>query len=79
MNADASGGEPIFTPDGAPVGRVTSGAFGYSVGKSLAIGFADPKQAGSGDAVEVFVLGQPHKARILDAAPFDPKGIRLRS
>ena len=24
-NADASGGEPIFTPDGAPVGRVTSG------------------------------------------------------
>lgn len=76
--ADAAGGEPIFTPDGKPVGRVTSGAYGYHVGKSLAIGYADPKVAGPGDAVEVFLLGAPHKARILETAPFDPEGKRLR-
>ncbi len=78
-DADASGGEPIFTPDGKPVGRVTSGAYGYSVGKSLALGYADPKVAQPGDEVEVYILGKPHKARILEAAAFDPSGARLRA
>ncbi|WP_424988110.1 GcvT family protein [Microbulbifer sp. S227A] len=77
-DADASGGEPIFTPDGQSVGRVTSGAYGYSVGKSLAIGYANPRVAGPGDEVEVMILGLPHKARILAAPAFDPKGARLR-
>lgn len=78
VDADASGGEPIFTPDGRPVGRVTSGAYGYSVGKSLAIGYADPRAAQPGDTVEVFILGKPHRAKILAEPPFDPKGLRLR-
>lgn len=78
-DADATGGEPIFTADGRSVGRVTSGAYGYWVDKSLALGYADPKVAGPGDEVEVFILGLPHKARILEAAPFDPQGKRLRS
>ncbi|WP_170360483.1 GcvT family protein [Ruegeria arenilitoris] len=77
-DADASGGEPIFTPDGTPVGRVTSGAYGYTVGKSLAIGYANPEVAQPGDEVHVFILGKPHRARILHAPPFDPKGLRLR-
>ncbi|MFA3916855.1 GcvT family protein [Ruegeria hyattellae] len=78
-DADASGGEPIFLPDGRPVGRVTSGAYGYSVGQSLAIGFADPALAGPGDEVDIFILGKPHRARRLAVPPFDPEGIRLRS
>ena len=75
-NADATGGEPIFR-DGKGIGRVTSGAYGYSVGMSLALGFV--KDAGPGDEVEVMVLGRPHKARILQEPPFDPKGVRLRA
>lgn len=75
-NADATGGEPIFK-DGVGIGRVTSGAYGYSVGMSLALGYV--KNAGSGDMVEVMVLGRPHKARILSEPPFDPKGDRLRA
>ena len=78
-DADASGGEPIFTRDGRSVGRVTSGAYGYSVGKSLAIGYADPKVAKPGDELEVFILGRPHKAVLLAEPPFDPKGERLRA
>ncbi len=78
-NADSSGGEPIFTPDGTPVGRVTSGAYGYSVGKSLAIGYADPKVAQPGDTVTIFILGKPHKATLLSEPPFDPSGQRLRN
>lgn len=77
-NADASGGEPIFTPDGKSVGRVTSGAYGYSVGKSLAVGYANPEIARPGDEVEIFILGKPHKARILSEPAFDPNGARLR-
>ena len=76
-NADATGGEPIFK-DGLGVGRVSSGAYGYSVGMSLALGYVKGG-AMPGDAVEVMVLGRPHRARILHAAPFDPEGARLRA
>ncbi|MGA9435589.1 MAG: glycine cleavage T C-terminal barrel domain-containing protein, partial [Roseobacter sp.] len=75
-HADATGGEPIFVGDQG-VGRVTSGAYGYSVGMSLALGYV--KDAKPGDEVEVMVLGKPHKARILLEPPFDPKGERLRA
>ncbi|WP_150122163.1 glycine cleavage T C-terminal barrel domain-containing protein, partial [Sulfitobacter sp. HI0129] len=75
-NADATGGEPIFL-DGRGVGRVTSGAYGYSVGQSLALGFV--KDVDAGTEVEVMVLGRPHRAKILSAPPFDPEGRRLRA
>ena len=74
--ADATGGEPIFK-DGQGVGRVTSGAYGYSVGMSLALGYV--KGAGPGDRVDVMVLGRPHRAVILSEPPFDPSGARLRA
>ncbi|MBC6408685.1 MAG: GcvT family protein [Rhodobacteraceae bacterium] len=77
-NADATGGEPIFTLGGTAAGRITSGAYGYFVGKSLALGYIDSGVAQAGDAVDIFVLGRPHRGRILPTAPFDPKGERLR-
>ena len=77
-NADATGGEPIFK-GGKPVGRVTSGTYGYTVGMSLALGYVRNGTAQAGDEVEVMVLGQPHKARILHEPPFDPKGEKLRA
>ncbi|WP_299918087.1 FAD-dependent oxidoreductase [uncultured Roseobacter sp.] len=75
-NADATGGEPIFK-EGEGVGRVTSGTYGYTVGKSLALGYV--KGAVPGDHVDVMVLGKPHGAKILHEPPFDPKGKRLRA
>ncbi|MDW3184056.1 FAD-dependent oxidoreductase [Roseobacter sp.] len=75
-NADATGGEPIFK-DGQGIGRVTSGAYGYTVGMSLALGYV--KDAGPGDQVGVMVLGRPHRAVILQEPPFDPQGVRLRA
>ncbi|WP_299842569.1 FAD-dependent oxidoreductase [uncultured Roseovarius sp.] len=77
-NADATGGEPIFK-DGKGIGRVTSGTYGYTVGMSLALGYVRTGTAEPGDEVEVMVLGQPHKARILTEPPFDPKGEKLRA
>ncbi len=73
--ADATGGEPIMR-HGVGIGRVTSGAYGHGVGQSLALGYL--RDAGPGDRVEIMVLGRPHRARILQAPPFDPDGARLR-
>jgi dimethylglycine dehydrogenase len=76
-NADATGGEPIFLPDGTPVGRVTSGTYGYSVEKSLALGYL--KGVAPGTAVDVMILGKPHRGVVLEKPPFDPTGARLRA
>lgn len=75
--ADATGGEPIFAPDGAPLGRVTSGGYGYSVGKSLALAYL--RNATAGQEVDVMILGKPHRGMVLARPPFDPDGTKLRS
>ncbi len=77
--ADANGGEPIFLADGTPVGRVTSGAYGYTVGKSLAIGYAREGVVAPGDRVDIYILGKPHMATVLAEPPFDVGGARLRA
>jgi dimethylglycine dehydrogenase len=76
-DADATGGEPIFRTDGTPAGRVTSGTYGYSVGKSLALCYL--RDTAPGDEVHVMVLGRPHRGVVLDRPPFDPEGTRLRA
>ena len=75
--ADATGGEPIFLTDGTPVGRVTSGTYGYAVEMSLALGYL--KGVAAGTAVDVMILGKPHRGVVLSAPPFDPKGEKLRA
>ncbi|NBD29471.1 MAG: FAD-dependent oxidoreductase [Alphaproteobacteria bacterium] len=75
--ADATGGEPILLPDGTPVGRVTSGTYGYSVGMSLALGYL--KGVAPGQEVNVMILGRPHRGVVLAEPPFDPQGARLRA
>ncbi|WP_238365404.1 GcvT family protein [Mesobacterium pallidum] len=74
--ADATGGEPVFCGERG-VGRVTSGGYGYGVGMSLAMGFVAADVRDDAE-VDVMVLGQPHRARILAQPPFDPDGTRLR-
>ena len=77
-SADATGGEPVFLPDGTPIGQVTSGAYGYFVKTSLALGYVRAEFHAPGQAVEIAILGRPHKARLLAEPPFDPAGARLR-
>ncbi len=77
--ADASGGEPIFLEDGTPVGYVSTGAFGHSVQKSLAMGFIHHEYYKPNGRYTVAILGKPHPATLLDRPPFDPDGDRLRA
>ena len=77
--ADASGGEPICLGDGTPVGQVSSGTYGFTVEKSLAMGFIRNEHIDPTQAYQVMILGQPHAATLLSEAAFDPAGQRLRS
>ncbi len=77
--ADAAGGEPIFALDGKAIGAVSSGAYGHTVGASLAMGSIECEYAVPGAEFEIAVLGQPHRAILLAEPLFDPAGVRLRS
>jgi dimethylglycine dehydrogenase len=79
VDADAAGGEPIFLPDGTPIGQVSSGAYGYTVDMSLALCYIKAGMAKPGDTVSVAILGRPHEAIVLERPPFDPEGVRLRA
>ncbi len=75
--ADASGFEPIWS-DGVQVGFVTSGGFGHTVGKSLAMALVDPAHSRAGKEVSVHVVGVERQARIIAASPYDPDGKAMR-
>jgi dimethylglycine dehydrogenase len=76
------GGKPVFLPDGTPAGPVSSGAYGFHFGKSLAIAYPKRGLAQPGDTVHVAIRGQDTPARVLARVlarpPFDPDGHRLR-
>ncbi|MEZ5480469.1 MAG: FAD-dependent oxidoreductase [Thiolinea sp.] len=76
--ADATGGEPIFLADGTPVGQVSSGAYGHSVGASLALGYIRNQYLDGNREFDVAILGKPHRAVLLDEPLFDAAGERLR-
>ena len=78
FDADASGGEPIFAMDGTPVGKVSSGAYGHTLGQSLALAFINSGYLGQ-ENFNVAILGLDHPAKLLAEPPFDPQGQRLRS
>ena len=76
-DADASQDEGVWLGDRF-VGPVTSGAFGHSVGKSLALAMIDRDVIAESPQLTVFVIGDAKAARILPEPPYDPKGTKLR-
>jgi dimethylglycine dehydrogenase len=77
-DADARGSEPILM-NGDMVGRCTSGAYGWRLGKSLALGMVKPEFSELGRELDVSILGKPHRATIITESPFDPDNLRLRA
>lgn len=69
--------DPIWH-NGKLVGSVTSGAYGHHTGLSLALGYVEAEIAALKPELVVHVVGEPKKARILAASPYDPSGKRLR-
>jgi len=77
-DADASGDEPIWH-DGRVIGWVTSGGYGHSVQRSLALGYVPKEYAAVSGGFEIEILGERCQATPLPAALFDPDGSRMRA
>lgn len=76
--ADASGSEPVWVGDRL-VGTTTSGGYGHTCGKSLALAYVDSAVAAEGATLTVDVVGRRRAARIIPASPVDPEGRRARA
>jgi dimethylglycine dehydrogenase len=65
---------------GEIVGETTSGAWGYRVGASLALGMVPPTLAAPGTRVEVEIFGDRRPAEVLgERAAWDPDNLRLKA
>jgi glycine cleavage system aminomethyltransferase T/glycine/D-amino acid oxidase-like deaminating enzyme len=74
----ALGSEPVRV--GADVvGRVTSGGYGYTVGRSIAYAYLPAAAADPGTAVAVEIFGEWVDGEVAAEPLYDPEGARLRS
>jgi aminomethyltransferase len=76
--AEAEESTDAVTP-GTQIGRVTSSAIGYSVGKTLALAYLRTSHAWNGSKVVVMMAGRPVTATVVATPFFDPTGARMRA
>ncbi|SDC17622.1 GcvT family protein [Ruegeria marina] len=76
-DADVNAYEPIWL-DGAVVGFCTSGGYSHHAGKSIAQGFLPSDRIVEGLEVEIEILGQMRRARVITEPLFDGDGARMR-
>jgi 4-methylaminobutanoate oxidase (formaldehyde-forming) len=72
----ALGNEPVRV-EGEIVGRVTTGGYGYTVGRSIAYAYLPPDHE-VGAAVEVDIFGRWVAGEVAAEPLFDPRGERVR-
>ena len=81
-DSDCRGNEPTYDPasDGTTaMGITTGGAWGHTVGRSLAFAYVDPAFRAPGSTFEIALFGERHTATVLAAAAHDPSNERLRA
>lgn len=76
-DADASGYEPVWRQD-VIVGHITSGGYGYSINKSIALALIDRQSSTPGTELTVHVVGQERSARVIPDSPYDQAGVAMR-
>jgi dimethylglycine dehydrogenase len=78
-DADPLGNEPLFDKSGRMIGRATSGYYGHTLQKSLAIGYARSEFATPGMQLAIEILGERKPAIVLPESPYDPENLQLRT
>jgi len=76
-DADAIGDEPVWL-DGKVVGWITSGGYGHSVQKSLAMGYVPKELVSAAGQFEIEIIGERRPATLLKEPAFDPSGSKMR-
>ena len=74
----ALGSEPVRV-EGELVGRVTSGGYGYSVGRSIAYAYLPAGRAVAGRPVDVEIFGEWVAGEVAAEPLWDPSGERVRA
>ncbi len=77
-DTDPHGNEPIYQGE-AMVGRATAGAYGHTIGQSLALAYVAPAAAAPGTALEIEILGERRAAKVVAESPHDPDNTDLRA
>lgn len=77
LEADAVGYEPVWQ-SGDLIGHVTSGGFGYTVERSLAMALIGKAQSAIGTELSVHIVGREKPSRIIASSPYDPTGSAMR-
>lgn len=77
IDADARGFEPVWK-DGRRVGFITSGGYGHTVGKSLALAMLDRDCAAEGTRLATHIVGAERAAKVIAPSPYDPEGKAMR-
>ena len=78
IDADAWGYEPVWYGE-EYAGFVTSGTYGHTVGKSLALAYVKTPFLDSSNGLSVHIVDQPRPAVILPEPPYDPGALKMRS
>ncbi len=76
-DAEASGYEPVWN-GGSRVGYVTSGDYGHTVGKSLAMALVQRDYAEVGTELIAHIVGEERPAVVIPPSPYDPSGSAMR-
>ena len=61
-----------------PAGRVTSARYSPASQRAVGLGWVPAEMAEDGNIIDIRVHGQAAKARVQQAAFYDPEGARLR-
>ena len=77
-DADATGYEPIWM-ENQRVGFVTSGGYGHTINKSLAMALVSAECAAEGTDLTCHIVGEERAVRVIAPSPHDPTGSRMRS
>ena len=77
-NTGLYGGEPVYH-NGNLLGRLRSGGYGYTVGKSIGLVYVPIDIAQLGTPLEIEIFGERFAAQIDADVLYDPKGERIRA
>lgn len=77
IDADGSGYEPVWN-EGTRVGYITSGDYGHTIGKSVAMALIDRDHAAEGTELRTHIVGEERAARVIAPSPYDPTGAAMR-
>lgn len=64
--------------DGRLAGRITSGSYCYTLGHDVAFALLPAELGAPGTTLEVPILGEMRKGRVIKESPYDPESLRCR-